>query len=83
MIELTDVLKREHKAAEIFHEEINNPEDRKVKGICHYTSLRRGEAEKNCNLKHQIPDQCPLYFTTDLVVMLIFYQETKKKIQQK
>ena len=74
------MLKREHTAAEIFHKEINNPKDRKVKENCYYASLGRGETDTNCNLKHQIPDQCPLCFTTEVVVMLICYQETKKKI---
>ena len=83
MTEHTDALKREHKAAEIFHEEINNPKDRKERENCYYTSLGRGEADNNCNLKHQIPDQRPLWFKTELVVMLIFYQATKKKTQQR
>ena len=41
MTVLTDVLKKKLKAAETFHEEINNPEDRKVRENCPYTSLGR------------------------------------------
>ena len=37
MTVLTDVLKKKLKAAETFHEEINNPEDRKVRENCPYT----------------------------------------------
>ena len=64
MTVLTNVLKKKLKAAETFHEEINNPEDRKVRENCPYTSLGRGEADQNCNLKHQLPDQRPLCFNT-------------------
>ena len=42
MIELTDVLKREHKAAEKCHiclKEFNDPRNRKVRDHCHYTGL--------------------------------------------
>ena len=42
MIELTDVLKREHKAAEKCHiclKEFNYPKNRKVRYHCHYTGL--------------------------------------------
>ena len=42
MIELTDVLKREHETAKKFHiclKEFNDPEDRKVRDHYHYTGL--------------------------------------------
>ena len=56
MPELTDVLRKEHKAAEKCHKDLNNPGNRKVRGKCHYISLYRGAANNNCNLKHQTPD---------------------------
>ena len=65
MTELTDVLKREHKAAEKCHicfKEFNNPEDKKVRDHCHYTGLYRGAAHNNCNLKYHIPDHIPIVF---------------------
>ena len=65
MIELTDVLKREHKAAEkrhIYLKEFNDPKDRKVRDHCHCTSLYRGAAHNNCNLKYRIPDHIPIVF---------------------
>ena len=40
MIELTDVQKREHEAAEKCHiclKEFNDPKNRKVRDHCHYT----------------------------------------------
>ena len=43
MIELTDVLKREHEATKNCHiclkEFINNPKNKKVRDHCHYTGL--------------------------------------------
>ena len=56
MIELTDVLKREHKEAKNCHicrKEFNDP---------HYTGLYRGAAHNNCNLKYKIPDHIPVVF---------------------
>ena len=53
MIELSDVLKREHKAAgrcKICLKEFNDPQNKKVKDHCHYTGLYRGAACNNCNL---------------------------------
>ena len=53
MIELSDVLKREHKAAgrcKICLKEFNDPQNKKVKDHCHYTGLYRGAAYNNCNL---------------------------------
>ena len=62
---LTDVLKREHKAAEKCHiclKEFNDPRNRKVRDHCHYTGLYRGAAHNNCNLKYLIPDYIPIVF---------------------
>ena len=65
MTKLTDVLKREHEAAEKCHiclKEFNDPRNRKVRDHCHYTGLYRGEAHKNCNLKYKIRDHIPIVF---------------------
>ena len=65
MIKLSDVLKREHEAAEKCHiclKEFNDPRNRKVKDHCHYSSLYSGVAHKNCNLKYKIPDHIPIVF---------------------
>ena len=65
MIELTDVLKRERKAAEKCHirlKEFNDPQNKKVRDHCHYTGLYRWAAHNNCNLKYQIPDQIAIVF---------------------
>ena len=67
MIKLTDVLKREHKAAEkrnICLKEFNDPKDRKLRDHCHYTGLYRGVAHSNCNLKYRstYPDHIPIVF---------------------
>ena len=40
----------------------NNPENRKLRGHCHYTGLYRGAAHNNCNLKYRIPDHIPIVF---------------------
>ena len=51
MIKLTDVLKREHEAAEKCHiclKQFNDPTNRKVRDHCHYTSLYRA-THNNCN----------------------------------
>ena len=61
MIEPTDVLNREHKAAEKCHiclKEFNDPQNKKVRDHCHYASLYRGAAHNNCNLKY--PDYIPI-----------------------
>ena len=45
MTELTDVLKREHEAAEKCHiclKEFNDPKNKKVRDHCHYTGSYRG-----------------------------------------
>ena len=63
MTELTDVLKREHEAAEKCHiclKEFNDRRNRKVRDYCRYTGLYRGAAHNNCNLKHQMPDHIPI-----------------------
>ena len=65
MTELTDALKREHRAAEKCHiclKEFNDPRNRKVRDHCHYTGLYRGAAHNNCNLKYLIPDYIPIVF---------------------
>ena len=65
MTELTDVLKREHKAVEKCHiclKEFNDPKNKKVRDHCHYTNLYRGAAHNNCNLKYRIPDHIPIVF---------------------
>ena len=65
MTKLTDVLKREHEAAEKCHiclKEFNDPRNRKVRDHCHYTGLYRGAAHNNCNLKYLIPDYIPIVF---------------------
>ena len=59
------VLKREHEAAEKCHiclKEFNDPKNKKVRDHCHYTSLYRGAAHNNCNLKYRIPDYIPIVF---------------------
>ena len=65
MKELTDALKREHRAAEkcnICLKEFNDPRNRKVRDHCHYISLYRRAADNNCNLKYRIPDYIPIVF---------------------
>ena len=65
MINLTDVLKREHEAAEKCHiclKEFNNPRKRKVRDHCHYTVEYRGTAHNNSNLKYKIPDHIQIVF---------------------
>ena len=45
MTKLTDMLKREHEAAEkcfICLKEFNDPKNKKVRDHCHYTDLYRG-----------------------------------------
>ena len=65
MTELTDVLKREHKAAErcnICLKEFNDSQNKKVRDHCHYTGSYRGAAHNICNLKYRIPDHIPIVF---------------------
>ena len=65
MAKLTDVLKREHKAAEKRHiclKEFNDPKNKKLRDYCHHTCLYRGTAHNNCNLKYRIPDHIPILF---------------------
>ena len=69
MTRRTDVLKREHEAAEKCHiclKEFNDPRNRKMRDHCHYTGLYREEAHKNCNLKYKIPDHIPIVFQKEL-----------------
>ena len=61
MTELTDALKREHRAAEKCHICLRSS-DIKVRDHCHYTGLYRGAAHNNCNLKYRIPDYIPIVF---------------------
>ena len=63
MIELTDALKREHKAPKKCHiclKEFNDPQNKKVRDHCHYTGLYRGAAHNNCNLKYWILGYIPI-----------------------
>ena len=65
MTKLTDVLKREHEAAEKCHicfKELNDPKNKKVRDRCHYTGLYRGVAHNNCDLKYRISDHIPIVF---------------------
>ena len=65
MTGLTDVLKREHQAAEKCHiclKEFNDPKIKKVRDHCHYTSLYQGAAHNDCNLQYRIPDHIPIVF---------------------
>ena len=65
MTKLTHVLKGEYEAAEKCHiclKEFNDPKNKKVRDHCHYTSLYRGAAHNNCNLKYRIPDHIPIVF---------------------
>ena len=67
MIELNDVLKREHKAAERCHiclKEFNKPQNKKVRDHCHYTGLYRVTAHNNCKIKYQISGHNPIFFAT-------------------
>ena len=62
---LTDVLKREHEAAEkcqFCFKESNDRKNKKVRDHCHCTSLYRGAAHNNCNLKYPIPDHILIVF---------------------
>ena len=65
MIELSNVLKKEHKAAEWCHiclKEFNDPQNKKVRDHYHYTGLYRGRAHTNYNQKYRIPDHIPIVF---------------------
>ena len=53
MLELTDALKREYKAAEkcdISLKEFNDPKNKKMRDHCHHTGLYRGAAHNDCNI---------------------------------
>ena len=63
IIELTNVLKREHEAAEKCHvclKEFNDPRNRKVRDRCHYIGVYRGAAHNDCPLKYKILDHIPI-----------------------
>ena len=65
MIELTDALKKEHKATEKCHfclKEFNDPQKKKVRSQCHCIGLYQEAAHNDCNLKCRIPDQIPILF---------------------
>ena len=65
MTKLTDVLKREHEAAEKCHiclKEFNDLKNGKVRDHCHYTGLYRGAAHNDRSLKYKIPDHIPIVF---------------------
>ena len=65
IMELTDLLKREHKAAEKCHirlKEFNEPQNKKVRDHCHCNGLYRAAAHNNCNLKYRIPNHIPIAF---------------------
>ena len=65
MTKLTDVLNREHEAAEKSHiclKEFNEPKNKKVRDHCHYISLYRRAAHNNCYLKYRVPDHIPIVF---------------------
>ena len=65
MTKFTDVLKREHEAAEkcyICLREFNDLMKNKMRDHCHYTGLYQGVAHNNCNLKYQIPGHIPIVF---------------------
>ena len=83
MTELTDALKREHRAAEKCHicpKECNDPRNRKVIDHCHYTGLYQGAAHNNCNLKYRILDYIPIVFhNLSGYDAHFFHQETRKE----
>ena len=86
MTNLTDVLEREHEAAEKCHvclKEFINPRNRKVRDYCHYTGLYWGAAYNNCNMKYWIPDHIPIVFDNlsgYVFPNLIVYQVTRKEV---
>ena len=83
MTELTDVLKREHEAAEKCHKELNNPGDRKVRVKCYYTSLLQRAVDNNCNLKHQIPDHMSIAFhKLSVYDAHLFIKKLRKKLNR-
>ena len=55
MTELTNVLNRDYKVAKKSHigfKKFNDPENRKIRGHCHYTNLYQGAVRKTCNQKY-------------------------------
>ena len=62
---LTDVLKREHEAAEKSHiclKESVDQQNKKLRDHCYYTIEYRGAVHNNCNLKYKIQDHIPIVF---------------------
>ena len=86
MTEITDALKREHKAAEKCLnclKEINNPENRKVRDYCYYIGLYQGAAHKNFNLNYRIPDHiCIVFHNVSGYGANIFIKELGKKFKK-
>ena len=85
MIELTDVQKREHEAAEKCHiclKEFNDPKNRKVRDHCHYTGEYRRAAHNNCNLKYKIPDHIPIVFHNLNYDAHLFIKELGKRFKK-
>ena len=82
MIELTDVLKREHKATEKCHiclKEFNDPQNKKARDHCHYTGLYRRAVYKNCYLKYTKPHpQCVSQL--EWLWRSFVHQETRKDV---
>ena len=71
MRKLTDVLKREHEAAEKCHiclKEFNDSRNKKVRDHCHYTGLYRGAVHNNCNQKYRILGHIPIVFHPHLFI---------------
>ena len=65
MTKLTDVLTKEHEAAEKYHiclKEFNDPKNKNLRDHHHYTSLYRRAAHNICNMKYRIPDHIPIVF---------------------
>ena len=62
MIKLTDVLEREHEAAEKCHICLKEFRNRKARDHSHYTGEYRGAVHNNFNLKYKIPDHIPVVF---------------------
>ena len=85
MIELTDVQKREHEAAEKCHiclKEFNDPKNRKVRDHRHYTGEYRRAAHNNCNFKYKILDHIPIVFHNLNYDAHLFIKELGKRFKK-